>query len=342
MAKLPDHVGIDFGTHTVKAVELKNILATPQLVNLGVQLTPKGVINSEERQDQKKLAEALKLLYGNSRMKNVNIVMALPEFSVFTRFLEFPGVKQEELKQAVYYEAKQYIPVPIDEVQMSYVVIGFNQEKNAPRVLLVAAPKKIIEIYMNVANFANLDLIAIETESVAMGRAMFRSMRRKDCVMLDFGANSTDMSIMTNGALVFSQSIPIGSDSLTQSIINKFNFDYNRAEQFKRSYGLIPTVLEGKIYGALLPIIESIMIEVRRGVEFYKNKTMSAPPMEYLLNGDGSLLPGLTEYVSKSLGVSAQIANPWNNIAVDDRFKSILAKTGASYSVAIGLALKDE
>lgn len=342
MAKLPDHVGIDFGTHTVKAVELKNISSKPELANLGVQLTPKGVINSEERQDQKKLAEALKILYTNSKIKNVNVVMALPEFSVFTRFLEFPGVKQEELKQAVQYEAKQYIPIPLEQVQMSYIIIGFNQERNAPRVLLVAAPKKTIEIYMNVANFANLDLIAIETESVAMGRAMFRSMGKKDCVMLDFGANSTDMSIMTNGALVFSQSIPIGSDALTQSIVNMFNFDYNRAEQFKRGYGLLPNVVEGKIYNALLPIVGSIMTEVRRGVEFYKNKTMSAAPMEYLLNGDGALLPGLTEFVSKSLGVSAQIANPWLNIGVDRKYKNILSKAGSSYSVAIGLALKDE
>jgi len=342
MAKLPDHVGIDFGTHTVKVVELKNILSTPQLVNLGTQLTPKGVINSEEKQDQKKLGEALRVLYANSKIKNPNVVMALPEFSVFTRFLEFPGVKKEELKQAVYYEAKQYIPVPIDEVQMSYVMIGFNEEKNAPRVLLVAAPKKIIQIYMNVAGFANLDLIAIETESVAMGRAMFRSMKKKDCVMLDFGANSTDMSIMTNGSLVFSQSISIGSDSLTQAIVNKFNFDYNRAEEFKRNYGLISNVLEGKIYSVLAPIVESIMIEVRRGVEFYKNKTMSAAPNEYLLNGDGALLPGLTEYVVKSLGVNAQVANPWLNIAVDNKFKDLVAKGGSSYSVAIGLSLKDE
>ncbi len=342
MAKLPDHVGIDFGTHTVKAVELKNISTKPELANLGVQLTPKGVINSEERQDQKKLAEALKVLYANSKIKNVNVVMALPEFSVFTRFLEFPGVKVEELKKAVQYEAKQYIPIPLEQVQMSYIIIGFNQEKNAPRVLLVAAPRKTIEIYMNVANFANLDLIAIETESVAMGRAMFRSMGKKDCVMLDFGANSTDMSIMTNGALVFSQSIPIGSDALTQSIVNTFNFDYNRAEQFKRGYGLLPNVVEGKIYNALLPIIGSLMTEVRRGVEFYKNKTMSAAPVEYLLNGDGSLLPGLPEFVSKSLGVSAQIANPWLNISVDNKYKNILSKAGSSYSVAIGLALKDE
>ncbi|NLZ24787.1 type IV pilus assembly protein PilM [Candidatus Dojkabacteria bacterium] len=342
MAKLPDHVGVDFGTYSVKAVELKNIASSPQLVNLGSQLTPKGVVNSEEKQDQKKLGEALKLLYSNSRMKNSNVVMALPEFSVFTRFLEFPGVKPEEIKGAVHHEAKQYIPIPIQDVQMSYITIGFNEQKNAPRVLLVAAPKKIVQIYMNIAKYANLDLIAIETESVAIGRAMYRATRRKNCVVLDLGAKSTDMSIMLDGALVFSQSISIGSDSLTQAIMNKFNFDYNRAEQFKRNYGLAPNILEGRIYSILSPIVESIMIEVRRGVEFYKNKTMSIAPVEYLLNGDGALLPGLAEYVSKTLGVNAQIANPWLNIRVDSKFKDIILKTGASFSVAVGLALKDE
>jgi type IV pilus assembly protein PilM len=343
MAKLPDHVGIDFGTHSVKAVELRGIHTTsPQLVNLGSQLTPKGVINSEDKQDQKKLADVLKKLYDNSGFKNRNVVMALPEFSVFTRFLEFPGVKKEELREAVIFEAKQYIPMSIDDVQMSFVIIGYNQEKNAPRVLLVAAPKKVINIYMDVAQFADLDLVAIETESVAMGRAMYRSTGQGNMVILDFGANSTDMSILVNGHLVFSQSIAIGSDSLTQSIVNKFNFEYTRAEEFKRNYGVIPTVLEGKIYSVVSPILESIMLEVQRGIEFYKNKTASAAPVDYLLNGDGALLPGLPEFVAKALGVKTQVANPWNNISVSNKFKDIIAKGGPSYSVAIGLALKDE
>lgn len=343
MAKLPDHVGIDFGTHSVKAVELTRISSEkPVLVNLGSQLTPKGVINSEDKNDQKRLAEVLKKLYSSSGIKNKNVVMALPEFSVFTRFLEFPGVKKEELKDAVYFEAKQYIPMPLNEVQVSYVPIGFNTEKNAPRVLVVAAPRKIVEIYINIALKAGLDLIAIETESVAMGRTMYKSTRKKNVVMLDFGANSTDMSILSEGYLVFSQSVAIGSDSLTQAIINKFNFQYQRAEEFKRNYGVSEGVLENKIYDTLSPILESIMVEVRRGVEFYKNRTLSVSPSDYLLNGDGALLPGLAEYVSKSLGVKTEIANPWNNISVGDKFKDIIAKSGPSYSVAIGLALKDE
>jgi type IV pilus assembly protein PilM len=343
MAKLPDHVGIDFGTHSVKAVELKNINSElPELVNLGSQITPKGVINSEDKADQTKLTEVLKKLFDASKIKNKSVVMALPEFSVFTRFLEFPGVKKEELRDAVYFEAKQYIPMPLEEVQLSYITIGFNQEKNAPRVLLVAAPRKIIDIYINIAMSAGLELAAIETESVAMGRAMYRATKKKDLVMLDFGANSTDMSILSEGYLVFSQSIAIGSDSLTQSVVNKFNFDYSRAEEFKRNYGVVDTVLEGKIYNVLSPIIESILVEVRRGVEFYKNKTLAAAPVDYILNGDGALLPGLTEYVAKSLGVNVAIATPWNSMKIDNKFKDIIAKSGPSYSVAIGLALKDE
>lgn len=343
MAKLPDHVGIDFGTHSVKAVELKGIATgMPELVNLGSQITPKGVINSEDKADQTKLVDVLKKLYDSSRIKNKSVVMALPEFSVFTRFLEFPGVKKEELKDAVYFEAKQYIPMPLDEVQLSYITIGFNQEKNAPRVLLVAAPRKIIDVYISIAMSAGLELVAIETESVAMGRAMYRSTKKKDLVMLDFGANSTDMSILSEGYLVFSQSIAIGSDSLTQSVVNKFNFEYSRAEEFKRNYGVVENVLEGKIYNVISPIIESILVEVRRGVEFYKNKTLAAAPVDYILNGDGALLPGLTEYVSKSLGVNVAIATPWNSMKIDNKFKDIIAKSGPSYSVAIGLALKDE
>ncbi|KUK76185.1 MAG: Type IV pilus assembly protein PilM [candidate division WS6 bacterium 34_10] len=342
MAKLPDHVGIDFGTHSVKAVELSNITTNPKLVNFGSQTTPQGVINSEEKKDQKKLADVVKKLYNDSKIKNTSIVVALPEFSVFTRFLEFPGVKKEELKDAVFYEAKQYIPVPIEEVRMSYVPIGFNEAKNAPRVLLVAAPLKIIESYIKVTEIAGLEIVAIETESVALGRAMYRATKQKHVVMLDFGANSTDMSIMMEGYLVFSQSISIGSDALTQAIVNKFNFEYNQAEEYKRNYGVTPDVLENKIYNVLTPILESIVIEVNRGIEFYKNKTLTNAPTEFFLTGDGALLPGLADYLSKALHVNATIANPWSNIQVERKFQDIISKSGPSYSVAIGLALKDE
>ncbi len=343
MAKLPSHVGVDFGNHSVKAVHLDDIeSSSPTLVNFGSQPTPQGVINSPDAEHMKQLIKALKQLYTASNIKNDKVVLAIPESSVFTRFLELPGIKDEEIQSAVYYEAKQYIPLPIEEVQLSFLKIGENKEKNAPRILLVAAPIKIVKLYQEIADGAGLDLIAIETESVALGRATFRALKDRHIVMLDFGADTTDMSVMSDGSLVFSQSISIGSDALTQSIINQFNFEYVQAEEYKRNYGLVPDVLEGRVAASMQPVMDSIITEVRRGIEFYKSKTLMPAPNRYLLSGDGALLPGLADYISQNLGVAAELLDPWANIKVPNKFKEIIAKNKPSFAVSIGLALKAE
>jgi len=343
MSRLPDHVGIDFGTHTVKAVQLSNLSSKRvHLDNFGTQVTPHGVVNSPDVEHQKQLADALKELYDGAKIKEKDVVLAIPESAVFTRFLELPGVKDSEIESAVFYQTKEFLPIPVEDVQMSFIKVGFNKDKNAPRVLVVAAPKKIVEIYMNVSDLAGLNPIAIETESIAMGRAMYRSQQKNQLIMLDFGANTTDMSIMNDGFLVFSQSISIGSDALTQAIINQFNFEFVQAEEYKRNYGLISDVLDGKVYSTLKPIMDSILTEVQRGIEFYKSKTLMVAPKDFVLNGDGAFLPGLSEYIHSGLGVNATISDPFSGISIPNKFATVLEKKKASFAVAVGLALKNE
>jgi type IV pilus assembly protein PilM len=343
MAMLPEHVGLDFGNHSVKAVHLDGLSsAKPRLVNFGAQPTPNGVINSEDSAHQKKLADALKALFDASRFRTKDVVMALPEFSVFTRFIELIGVKDDELQSAVYYQAKTYIPIPIEDVQISAMPIGRDESRSATRVLVVAAPRKIIDIYLTVTEMAGLNALAVETESVAMGRSMYKSTKNKNVLMLDFGATSTDMAILSDGNMVFSQSISIGSDAMTQAIVNQFNFEYAQAEQYKRNYGLNQAMLEGKIHSAIKPIIDSIIIEVQRGLEFYKTRTMLPVPHDCLLNGDGAMLPELGAYLSSQINLTCVVADPWQNIEVDAKFSQILQKSKPSFSVAVGLALKQE
>jgi type IV pilus assembly protein PilM len=343
MAKLPDHIGLDFGNHSVKAVQLKNLESEkPELVGFGSQPTPTGVINSDDEQHQKQLADALKVLHGDGSFRTKNIVAALPESSIFTRFLEFPGVKEKELQEAIHWQAKQVVPIPIDEVQMSWIVLGRDESKNSYRVLLVAAPKKLIDLYIGIINKAGLNPIAIETEAIASGRTIYKSSKIQDAVMLDFGSQSTDMGIMTNGELVFSQSISVGSDALTRAIASDFSFEYEQAEEYKRNYGLDASQLEGKIYQSLKPIMDSIIAEVRRGVEFFKTRTLQSPPNQYLLIGDGALLPGLVVYLSQELSANVTLADPWASIKVSNKQEAILSKGKPAYAVSVGLALKAE
>ncbi len=339
--QLPDHVGLDFGNHSVKGVELSGINGkNPKLKAFGSQPTPHGIINSEDEAHKKKLADVVKALYNSSGIKNKKVVIAMPEIAVFTRFIELVGVKEAELEEAVYYQAKQYIPLPLHEVQMSMQKIGFDESRNAQKILLVAAPKRLIEVYADVIDKSGLDLLAVETEAVAMGRAIYHSSGEKTLLMLDFGAQSTDMSVMSDGNLVFSQSISIGSDALTQAIMNKFSFEYNQAEEYKRTYGIKQEELEGKVYDAIKPVFDSIIVEIQRGIEFYKSNTLLRMPAKSYIAGDGALLPGITEYMKAQIGIEIVIADPWANISVDKKFLELLGKNKASYANAVGLALK--
>ena len=339
--QLPDHVGLDFGNHSVKAVSIDGLGSKkPKLAAFGSQPTPHGIINSEDESHKKKLADVLKALYNSSNIKNKKVVIAMPEIAVFTRFMEFVGVKDEELEEAVYYQAKQYIPLPLNEVQMSMQRIGFDQTRNAQKILLVAAPTRLIELYASIIEKAGLDLLAVETEAVALGRAIYHSSGERSQLMLDFGAQSTDMSVMSEGNLVFSQSISIGSDALTQAIVNKFSFEYNQAEEYKRTYGIKEKELEGKVYEAIKPVFDSIIVEIQRGIEFYKSNTLMGVPNKCYIAGDGALLPGISEYMGKTLGMDIAQANPFAQIAVDKRFSQLLLGKELSYANAVGLALK--
>ena len=339
-AKLPDHIGIDFGNHSVKAVQLRDIETAPTLVAFASQPTPIGVINSEDEEHQKQLAEALRILFDEGKFKTRNVVVALPEFSIFTRFLEFPGVKEEELEEAVHWQAKQVVPIPIAEVQTSWILLGRDESRNAFRVLLVAAPKKLINMYVSILQMAKLEPLAVETEGVAAGRAVYRSGGVQNAVILDFGSQSTDMGIMANGDLIFSQSISVGADALTRAISSDFSFDYAQAEEYKRNYGLDATQLEGKIFNSLKPVMDSIVSEIRRGVEFYKSRTLLAPPDQYMLIGDGALLPGLVMYLAQEMNATVLLADPWTGIKMSPQQEAVISKGRPAYAVAVGLGLK--
>lgn len=342
MAKLPDHVGVDFGNHSVKAVQLRDVDRQPSLVAFASQPTPVGVINSEDDEHQRKLADALRILFDEGRFRTRNVVVALPEFSIFTRFLEFPGIKEEEIEDAVHWQAKQVVPIPIKDVQMSWIMLGKDESKNSYKVLLVAAPRKLIEIYVKVLEKAKLEPIALETEGISAGRAIFRSANVQSAVILDFGSQSTDMAIMSGGDLIFSQSISVGSDALTRALATDFSFEYSQAEEYKRNYGLDQNQLDGKIFTSLKPVMDSIVAEIRRGVEFYKTRTLMAPPEQFMLIGDGALLPGLVQYVAQEMSVNVTLADPWMGIKMSSKHQTILSKAGPAYAVAVGLALKSE
>jgi Tfp pilus assembly PilM family ATPase len=147
---------------------------------------------------------------------------------------------------------------------------------------------------------------------------------------------------MKDGELFFSQSIATGSDLLTKALVNEFQLSYAQAEEYKRIYGMRSDAVDGKIRNAMKPVLDMILTEVMRGIEFYKTEVGTLPPNLAMLSGEAALLPALPEYLESVLGYDAQLADPWRPIVVPNNIAEIVSKSSPAFTVAIGLCLKEE
>ena len=342
---LPDFFGIDIGNHSIKIAEVdRSSIDKAKLQNIASINTPYGVVNSEDNASKANLAKKIKEVVDNSRIKTRKCIAALPEASIFTRLISVPKVDESKLEELVHWEARQYIPLPLTEVQKDYILIEEKkvQDQTMLQLLLVASPKMLVNKYVEVIKQAGLELLALETETIATSRMVsFAHTSEKVLMALDFGANGTDISVIKNGKLIFSQSLGTGSDALTKAISNDFSLEMAQAEQYKIAYGLDQTQAEGKIYKSVEPILRIITDEVSRTLNFFRTHLPESIPEKIFLVGDGSKLKGLDKYLNSQIGVPVERPDLFSKMEISDNVqKEIKTEDLVGFSVAIGLELK--
>lgn len=338
-----EYFGLDFGHSTLKAVELRKVGKEHQLVTFGSVPTPSGVLGSENDDQKNSLVKAIKSLIKELNIKTKKVVISIPESFVSSRLIQIPYVDENQLDEAVHWQAKQYIPVPLDEVNMSYRRIGESYSADGVKqwnVFLVAVSKILIEYYIGILKRAGLEPLAIETQSAAIARSMSKSEDKTSSLILDFGYETVTLAIIKNSELIYSQSVPTGSNSLTKAIAQDFSLEYNQAEEYKKSYGLDESQLDGRIYRSLKPVVDAIIAEVTRAIDYFKINSSENIPTKVILVGEGSYLPGFVIYLTQIIGLEVQLGNPWIGVKINDPSKA--PNLPPSYAAAIGLAMKDD
>lgn len=335
-------LGLDIGSHAIKLVELGFSGNTVEMMAAGSLPMPPNALSSTVAADTEALAQAVKRLMKETGAKSKEVYIALPESNVFTRVLEVPALSARELTSAIQWEAEQYIPLPLDQVNLDYTILRDAKATgtNKMEVLLVAAPKTLLEKYLHILELAEVTGVAAETEIIATSRALTRSMPNIHSVMLvSLGAGTTDIAILRNGALTFVRSFSAGGDALTRAIAQNFDFNMTQAEEFKRTYGVQADKLEGKIAVAVKPITDTIVTELKRALVFYQEKYKEDHVQIIVLSGGTARLPGMLVFLATSLGTEVQLANPWAGITRSSRF-NVLTSEGPNFCVAVGLALR--
>ncbi len=336
-------LGLDIGSHTIKLVEMgRDAKSAPKLLAAGSVATPPKALQSSQQSDLEAVAYAIKKLLKDTGAASRTANISPPESQVFTRVIDMPQLSTKELSSAIKWEAEQYVPLPLDQVNLDFTILRDSKQtgKNTMEVLLVAAPKALVDKYLTILELSEVTAAGIETEIIAASRALVRTVpNTKTVLVASLGAQTTDFAILHSGTLAFTRSISSGGEALSRALAQKLEFDISQAETYKKTYGLETDKLEGKIVAAVKPIMDTIIGEMKRAIAFYQERYPTEQVEAIVLSGGTARLPGMVVYIAREMSIETVLANPWIGIQKEARF-AMLEGYGPVFSVAVGLALR--
>lgn len=357
-------IGIDFGTSAIKIVELfyknqKTYLENYGWVDLGLvnaSSVSKPIAPDIKNYYDKKLQKYLQKLVKSMKIKSREAYISLPGSSGLVTLMNFPAMSDEELEEAIKFEARKYIPNSLDEIAIDWEVVGEKeevkkkaedkQEENSKKetsgekgkeILLVAAPKKEILRCGNIVKDSGLNVKNVELEIFSLVRAIVGN--DSGCFLIvDIGSRMTNIILVERGMIMINRNIEGGGNEVTKTISDSLNISKQRAEELKKEN---KEFLNSKEMSLAIPVLDMIANESLRIINSYKEKRGGNFRIDsVILSGGSSKLNGIEQYFSQKIGIQARIGNPWSKVAYDEKMDSFVEKIGTSFSVALGLAFR--
>ncbi|HLD22119.1 MAG TPA: pilus assembly protein PilM [Patescibacteria group bacterium] len=367
------YLGVDIANSAIKVVELQNSKGRPKLLTYGYAEQSNELLTTDTKEAKDKVVSALMRVQQEAHTTSRNAIAALPSYTVFTSIIHLPEMSKKELASAVAWEAKKFVPMPLEEMILDWKILenkatpasfvanqvslnmnGQSMPGNQPqntvitskqkkflKILLTAAPKNLVSKYLEIFKEAKLNLISLETESFALERSLIGN-DPSPIMLIDIGAVATTIGVVINSVPLINRSIDIGGYTITKAIANSLNVDIDRAEQFKRDFGLTEQQngSGGQIPKRIEFMVTSIINEIKYVLNLYQSQG-SGKIDKIILAGGSAWLPNISQYISQTLGVQVFIGDPWARVMYPLELKPILQNLGSRLAVSIGLALRE-
>lgn len=336
------YFGLDLGNSSIKVTQLRELHGKPTLVTYGDMDIPENLLASDSEIDQDKIAGFVKQLTNDAGVSSKNVIAALPSSSSYTAIMKTPKLNDKELGESISYQADKYIPIPLDKAKLDWAVIGENTDTEELDVLLVAAPNKVAEKYLNIVQKAGFELLALEINALALARSLtVAAQTASSTVIIDIGTLGTDIVVLKGQTPQIVRTVGVGSKSLRRVISQNLGLDETQSDQFMKKFGMQQDKLEGQVYKTLKPVMDHVVEEIVKSITFYQEKNPEAKIEKLIMTGGTSALPGLPLYMANSTQLTVEIGNPWMNISYPTDLQQSLAGLSLSYSTVLGLALRN-
>lgn len=335
--------GLDIGATVLKAVWMDKKKEGYLLNSVFTTSSPLKGMSSESPFDQEEMAQVINKMLKDANIGARSVNISLPENQVFTKVIEMPILSDKEIASAIYWEAEQYIPVPLNTITLDYQILKYPQPQDTNQkmsVLLVGAPTSLINKYETILGMAGVSINSVETEILSVIRSIVTEQNFPTSLIMNIGAISTSFAIVKSNTVVFTYSVAVGGTALSRAIAADFGLSAAQAEEYKKVYGISDENFGGKIGRATEPVLSSLLAETRKSLAYYNEKGSEDVIKQVIISGGTAKLPGFNTFLAKNLGFEISVANPWKVLIAQDVPKEII-DDAPSYTVAVGLAMRD-
>lgn len=361
-------VGLDIGTNTLRAVQLKRAPGLPLLTNYGKLSVPVGSVSEGEVVDVDALSQSVAQLWKVAGIRKKQVIVGVANQKVVVRLIELPFVRGEELKGSIRYQAQEFIPIPIEDAVIDYQVTNEFVNENGDKmmeVLLVAAQKDMIQNVVLTVQKAGLRPEVIDVSSFAIVRSVVGEMSllpreeregpEEAIGLIHLGAGVTNIVIVDEGIPRFTRTTTLAGNSLTKMILEQLSIPFDEAEEIKIKYGLpvggakgLEGLSKKEMEQAKLAqeVIEKeslkLVTEIRRSLDYYLAQSAKVKVIKRVyLTGGGSRLKNLPAFLASNLQLKAEAGDPLERVKISSSLpEEEVSKEGPSLAVAIGLALR--
>ncbi len=297
----PSSFGLDLSDLSIKAVWLDRSGDHDSIASFGsVPLALGNVVDGEIMNPEAVKAAVLNLMEkaGPKKIGTEKVICSLPETKAFLRIITLPKMGKDEVKEAIKWEIEANIPLTLDQVYYDWQILDLNvaEEKGKMSVLVVAVARGVVDQFTEVLESAGLEVIGLETESIAQARSLLAEKNEKETTLIvDLGDRRTSFLIAIGSTPCFTSSVPLSSQMVTEAISKVLKISFDEAEAIKIKHGLGSLAMKSQVLKAAEPVLESMAVEIERSIDFYLNSLRYSSKVDsiVLCGGGGLTAPKL-------------------------------------------------
>lgn len=345
LGKKKDIVGIDIGSSSIKLIQLREAKGGYQLVNIGLlPLSPEAIVDNSIM-DSGAIVESVRNMVESHKVKTKNVATSVSGHSVIIRKIQLPIMTEEEMEASIQWEAEQYIPFEISEVNLDFQILGPDaKDPSQMNVVLVAAKKDFVNDFVAVFQECGLNPQVMDIDCFAMENAFeanYSSEEDEIIALINMGASAMNVNVLKDGLSVFTRDIQVGGNSYNEEIQKRLGLSGEDAESVKLGAEL-DDVDSSSIEEVMQDAQTNLVQEIQRSLDFFSATTADEKVNKVFITGGVSKAPGIREALEEKIGVPVEMLNAFNQISYSEKDfdPEYIESVAPLFSVAVGLGMR--